>query len=150
MDQRYTRFRNNTILVIIGNIGSKLMSFIMLPFYTRWLPIEGYGTVDIINIYVSFLIGVVTCAIAESVFIFPKGQPVEKQKEYLNSGLLFMIISFVITLCAFMLIKFVCDGENIQNSFVDNIWMIYSILTTSALQQLVQQFTRSIDKIKGL
>lgn len=56
------------------------MSFIMLPFYTRWLPIEGYGTVDIINIYVSFLIGVVTCAIAESVFIFPKGQPVEKQK----------------------------------------------------------------------
>ena len=148
MDQRYTRFRNNTILVIIGNIGSKLMSFIMLPFYTRWLPIEGYGTVDIINIYVSFLIGVVTCAIAESVFIFPKGQPVEKQKEYLNSGLLFMIISFVITLCAFMLIKFVCDGENIQNSFVDNIWMIYSILTTSALQQLVQQFTRSIDKIK--
>lgn len=49
MDQRYTRFRNNTILVIIGNIGSKLMSFIMLPFYTRWLPIEGYGTVDIIN-----------------------------------------------------------------------------------------------------
>ena len=56
MDQRYTRFRNNTILVIIGNIGSKLMSFIMLPFYTRWLPIEGYGTVDIINIYVSFLI----------------------------------------------------------------------------------------------
>lgn len=38
--------------------------------------------------------------------------------------------------------------ENIQNSFVDNIWMIYSILTTSALQQLVQQFTRSIDKIK--
>ena len=48
----------------------------MLPFYTRWLPIEGYGTVDIINIYVSFLIGVVTCAIAESVFIFPKGQPV--------------------------------------------------------------------------
>lgn len=54
MDQRYTRFRNNTILVIIGNIGSKLMSFIMLPFYTRWLPIEGYGTVDIINIYVSF------------------------------------------------------------------------------------------------
>lgn len=148
MDQRYTRFCNNTILVIIGNIGSKLISFIMLPFYTRWLPIEGYGTVDIINIYVSFLIGVVTCAIAESVFIFPKGQPVEKQKEYLNSGLLFMIISFVITLGAFILIKFVCDGENIQNSFVDNIWMIYSILTTSALQQLVQQFTRSIDKIK--
>ena len=148
MDQRYTRFRNNTILVIIGNIGSKLMSFIMLPFYTRWLPIEGYGTVDIINIYVSFLIGVATCAIAESVFIFPKGQRVEKQKEYLNSGLLFMIMSFVVTLCIFMLIKFICDGKNIHNSFLDNIWLIYSILTTSALQQLVQQFTRSIDKIK--
>lgn len=148
MDQRYTRFRNNTILVIIGNIGSKLMSFIMLPFYTRWLPIEGYGTVDIINIYVSFLIGVATCAIAESVFIFPKGQPVEKQKEYLNSGLLFMIMSFAVTLCIFMLIKFICDSKNIHNSFLDNIWLIYSILTTSALQQLVQQFTRSIDKIK--
>ena len=56
MDQRYTRFRNNTILVIIGNIGSKLMSFIMLPFYTIWLPIEGYGTVDIIKSYASLII----------------------------------------------------------------------------------------------
>lgn len=148
MDQRYTRFRNNTLLVIIGNVGSKLMSFIMLPFYTKWLPVEGYGTVDIINIYVSFLIGVVTCAISESIFIFPKGESVDKQKEYFSSGFLFMLISFIVTFLIFLLIKLVCSHTNIQNSFVDNLWLIYGILTTSALQQIVQQFTRSIDRIK--
>lgn len=148
MDQRYARFRNNTILVVVGNVGSRLMFFIMLPFYTRWLPVEKYGNVDIINIYVTFLIGVVTCAIAESVFIFPKGQPVGKQKEYFNSGLLFLISSFVATLFVFMAVRLICGVRDAHNSFIDNIWLIYCILTTSALQQFVQQFTRSIDKIK--
>ena len=35
MDQRYTRFRNNTILVIMVIVSSKLMSFIVLPIFIQ-------------------------------------------------------------------------------------------------------------------
>lgn len=77
---KYKRLGKNTFLVFIGNTGSKLIALVMLPFYTSWLSVEDYGVTDIINVYVSFLVSIVSCCIAESIFIFPKGQKVEKQK----------------------------------------------------------------------
>ena len=71
---KYKRLGKNTLLVFIGNAGSKLIGLVMLPFYTSWLSVEDYGVTDIINVYVSFLVSIVSCCIAESMFIFPKGR----------------------------------------------------------------------------
>ena len=72
---KYKRLGKNTFLVFIGNTGSKLIALVMLPFYTSWLSVEDYGVTDIINVYVSFLVSIVSCCIAESIFIFnPKDQ----------------------------------------------------------------------------
>ena len=51
---KYKRLGKNTLLVFIGNAGSKLIGLVMLPFYTSWLSVEDYGVTDIINVYVSF------------------------------------------------------------------------------------------------
>lgn len=75
---KYSRLGKNTLLVFLGNAGSKLIGLIMLPLYTRWLSVDDYGLTDILNVYVSLLLGVVTCCIAESLFIFPKGVDEEK------------------------------------------------------------------------
>lgn len=56
---RYSRLGKNTVLVFIGNAGSKLVGLLMLPFYTRCLSVEDYGTTDIINVYVTFLLSIV-------------------------------------------------------------------------------------------
>ncbi|MDR0364995.1 MAG: polysaccharide biosynthesis protein, partial [Bacteroidales bacterium] len=82
---KYRRLGKNTLLVFIGNMGAKIIGLLMLPFYTRWLSVEDYGTTDIINVYVSLLLGLATACVAEAVFIFPKGQPVERQKAYFSS-----------------------------------------------------------------
>ena len=147
MDSRYSRFGKNTILVVVGNIGSKFMAFLMLPFYTRWLPVDEYGIVDVIGIYVSFLIGIVTCAIAEAVFVFPKGAKQEKQAEYFSSGINFIILMFLLLTLVFGAIDFICTKFCISNTFTENIWLILGILTTTSVQQYIQQFTRSIDRI---
>lgn len=147
MDSRYSRFGKNTILVIIGNLGSKFMSFLMLPFYTKWLPVEEYGEVDVINIYVSFLIGIVTCAIAEAIFVFPKGIERSKQISYFSSGVNFIILVYLVLAAVFELLDYLFSVHNVFNSFSNNLWSIYGILITSSLQQFFQQFTRSIDKI---
>ena len=64
---KYKRLGKNTFLVFIGNTGSKLIALVMLPFYTSWLSVEDYGVTDIINVYVSFLVSIVSCCIAESI-----------------------------------------------------------------------------------
>ena len=91
---KYSRLGKNTLLVFIGNAGAKLIGLLMLPFYTRWLSVEDYGTTDIITVYVTFLMYIVTCSLAEAIFVFPKGAEREKQKSYFSSGVAFLCFSF--------------------------------------------------------
>jgi O-antigen/teichoic acid export membrane protein len=63
---KYRRLGKNTLLVFVGNMGARVIGLLMLPFYTRWLSVEDYGTTDIINAYVSLLLGLVSACIADS------------------------------------------------------------------------------------
>jgi O-antigen/teichoic acid export membrane protein len=145
---RYSRLGKNTLLVFIGNAGAKLIGLLMLPFYTRWLSVEDYGTTDIISVYVSLLLGLVTACIAESVFIFPKGQSTENQKSYFSSGLVFAFLALLLTAFLFKTTNVIFEYKDISNSFSKHSWLIYGLLVTTFLQQYIQQFTRSIDKMK--
>lgn len=148
MSSRASRLGKNTLLVFLGNMGSKLIGFVMLPFYTHWLSTEGYGLVDVLTVYVSFLIYIVTFSIGDALFIFPKDATKEKKTTYFSTGLSFMLLSFLVTSIIFYVIKLVIAETDFQNSFTDNIWLVYFMLLSQALQQTLQQFTRSIDKMK--
>ena len=87
---RAKQLGKNTLLVFIGSFGAKIISFIMLPFYTRWLSVTDYGVVDMISIYQSLLTDFLTAAISTSIFIFPKGVAFHRQKEYFSSGFYFI------------------------------------------------------------
>lgn len=144
---KYSRLGKNTVLIFVGNIGSKVISLVMLPFYTKWLSVADYGTVDLISIYAGLLLGIVTYSISEAIFIFPKGQKLSKQKEYFSSALFFSIISLSVAAGLFYVINwsfFYCD---ITNIFTQYTWVIYWIIAASFLQSFIQQFSRSIDKV---
>jgi O-antigen/teichoic acid export membrane protein len=145
---KYRRLGKNTLLVFIGNAGAKVIGLLMLPFYTRWLSVEDYGTTDIINVYVSLLLGLVTACIADAVFVFPKDQSVEKQKSYFSSGLCFTFLSLGLTAFLFKIASSIFTYKEISNSFTDNVWFVYGLLVSSFLQQYIQQFVRSINKMK--
>lgn len=147
MSERTKRLKKNTFLVFIGNTGSRLISFIMLPLYTRWLSVEEYGLTDILTVYVTFLFSFITCCISESIFIFPKNQEYEKQKSFYSSAFGFLIVMLSITAILFLAIKTFSAEYDIKNSFIDNIWLIYFMLITEIVMKVSQQFTRSIDKM---
>ena len=142
---KYKRLGKNTLLVFIGNAGSKLIGLVMLPFYTSWLSVEDYGVTDIINVYVSFLVSIVSCCIAESIFIFPKGQKVEKQKQYFSSGIVFVLQAFFVSFLLFGTVDFVSSIYGFSNSFTDYLWLIYGLIfRPSSLAFLIIQFRDSI------
>lgn len=144
---KYSRLGKNTLLVFIGNAGAKLIGLLMLPFYTRWFSVEDYGTTDIITVYVTFLMYIVTCSLAEAIFVFPKGVEREKQKSYFSSGVAFLCFSFCLTALLFALAEWLFAYYGIENSFTKNTWLVYGMLVGMSLQQFAQQFTRSIDKM---
>lgn len=144
---KYKRFGRNTIYVLLGNISAKGIGFVMLPLYTRWLSVEDYGISDIITVYVTLLLGIVSCCIAEAIFIFPKNKSKDVQKRYLSSALAFLSIISLIVLFVFLFIKLCSISWNVESSFTKYIWYIYALLLSQILQSISQQFTRSIDKM---
>jgi O-antigen/teichoic acid export membrane protein len=145
---KYSRLGKNTLLVFIGNTGAKLITFLMLPFYTRWLSVEDYGITDIINVYVSLLLGLSNACLADALYIFVKDKSFDKQKSFFSSGLFFSFLMLLVTAVLFELVNRIFTFNNMSNSFTSNSWYIYIMLVITFLQQYMQQFARGLDKMK--
>jgi O-antigen/teichoic acid export membrane protein len=146
---KYKQLGKNTVLVFVGNIGSKMIAFLMLPFYTKWLTVEEYGASDNALVYVSLLIAIVTLSISESIFIFPKDKDLTSQKQYFSSGLLYSLFLLIVTGFLLFGIKEFLLEVNILKSITNNISYIYLLVVALFLQTFSQQFSRSINNIKA-
>ena len=145
---KYKRLGKNTFFVFLGNAGSKLINFIMLPFYTKWLTVEEYGTSDNVLVYVGLLFAVVTLSISDSIFIFPKDQEFNRQRQYFSSSLTYSVFLLISTGILLFCIKEILINYNILRSIADNIWYVYFLIIVLFLQTFLQQFSQSINKIK--
>lgn len=144
---KYKRLGVNTVLVFLGNAGSKLIGFLMIPFYTKCLSVEEYGTSDNILIYVSLLLTIATLSISDSIFIFPKDQNQEKQKEYFSSGFLYSVLLLLIAGGILYGIKEILIACNALYSITSNMGYIYLLMIAFFFQTFFQQFSQSINKI---
>lgn len=145
---KFKTLGKNTIYIFIGYSGSKLISFIMLPFYTHYLSTEDYGSADIISMYAMLLVNLITFSIANAIFVFPTNQSFEKQKGYFSSATIFSLINFIIYGIISIIILFLSQVYAIHNSFTDNIGLIYLLFVSNFIQQFIQQFTKGLNKIK--
>lgn len=70
----------NTIVFALGNIGSKMISFFLIPLYTNALSTKEYGAADLIST-ISMVTGpIITLNIAEAVMRFGLDKNAEKDK----------------------------------------------------------------------
>jgi len=101
----YRSLGKNTSIFAIGTFGSKVISFFMLPIFTRVLTQADYGKIDIITTSISLLLPLLILNIVEAVFRFTldKGSLEEKQAIFTSAltvgtvGFLFLL--FFIPIC---------------------------------------------------
>lgn len=100
----------NTAILLLGKFCTQFMSFLLLPLYTKRLATGDYGTVDLIQTYISLLVPVLTLRMDSATFRFliDARKSKEKAKEIISnilvvvfaslffSSLLAGILSFVI------------------------------------------------------
>lgn len=122
----------NISFVLIGNVGSKLMGFIMLPLYTNWLSPADYGVTDIMGVYAGLLLNVVACDVSDAIFVFPSGATDVEIKKYYSSGFFFQVFCSLLCALAFFLLTF----TGAKNIFFEYIWYVYGILISNLFQKL--------------
>lgn len=110
---KYKKLIDNSIIFTIGNFGSRVISFVMVPLYTSILSTEEYGTIDLAITTLSLLLPLVSLEIGQAVLRFAIDfKSMDKRKELYNNSFLYVtLISIILILLTFLLINInVLDG----------------------------------------
>ncbi|BCK00816.1 lipopolysaccharide biosynthesis protein [Anaerocolumna chitinilytica] len=136
---KLTRFIKTSGVYFIGNVLSKLISFILLPLYTYKISPEQYGEFDVIITIMNFLIPILFFQIWDGMFRFTFDKKKEKDKYVIVSNSLF--ISFIgILLCSVSIVIF-------YHVFpFKNVWLVFFYGISFALQYHYSYIARAFLK----
>ena len=70
MGNKYKNLVKDTIIFAIGNIGSKLILFFLVPLYTAYMTQEQYGTSDLIFTIAQLILPFVSIVIYDALIRF--------------------------------------------------------------------------------
>lgn len=95
MNSKYNRLAKNTIIYAIGNFGSKILSFLIVPLYTYVLTTEEYGTIDLVSTTLSLILPFSTMLINEALLRFVVSKEMNEEIAINNCLFIFLIGSFL-------------------------------------------------------
>lgn len=145
---KYKRLGKNTFFIFLGNIGPRLISFVLMPFYTFWLSELDFGIQDILLVYSVLLIPYVTLGMHEAVFVFPKGKDRSEQNSYFTTSIIVVLIMQLFWGLLFLLTPQSIMKILLPDKLIDYEWLLFLIIVIESYQRLFQSFTRGIDKMK--
>lgn len=136
---KYSKLLKEIVVYGIGNLGSKVLSFILVPIYTAYLSSAEYGTVDLAMATVSMLMPVVSACIAEAVLRFTMDKSYNKStvlsNAFFDSGKIYLIFSIIIF--AF-------------NYFfkINNVVFVVLLIGIQIIESIFSQYVRAIGQTK--
>ena len=105
---KYKRLFRNTALYFVGNLGCKILSFLMVRFYTEIFTKSEYGIVDLIVTTAGFVVPVMTLGINEAVFRFAMDDD-KNRRNVLNQGIIMALLGNFLLAGALLLFDFGTD-----------------------------------------
>ena len=97
----------NTVIIFIGTVCTKLITFFLLPLYTAMLTTAEYGTVDLLNTIISLLSPIISLQISQGLFryLIDSRDNEKEKKDLISSSIFLIIINCFIYLLLFLLIS---------------------------------------------
>ncbi|MBS0978327.1 oligosaccharide flippase family protein [Levilactobacillus brevis] len=138
MSKKTKKLISNLATFALGNLGSKLISFILIPIFTRYMSTSEFGHVDIITTTVNMLLPMVALSVSEAVFRFVMDKRF-KSNEVLSTGLLFTLVMIVVTLVLYPLLYWLG---------VKYVGYLLIYLSLALIQSLFQNFIRGVGYVK--
>ncbi|MBM7617967.1 O-antigen/teichoic acid export membrane protein [Weissella uvarum] len=135
---RYKKLLGNSAIFAIGSLGSKLISFLLVPFYTYVLSRTQFGTVDLITTTVSLLLPIVSLSIFDAVFRFVMDRD-ENPNQIFTNGVLVTCLGSLIGLLIIPLLSYF---------HIEYSGYIYALMVSGAFLSLLSNFSRAIGKVK--
>lgn len=145
MKEKYKSLTKNTILFAISSFGTKLLSFLLVPFYTNILSTSEYGTADILITTTALLVIVLTVNISEGVLIYAMDKK-NNPADILSLG--FRIIGYGTGLLALILALVYLTGQ--LNWKIEYYIFIFIYFKASVIYQTLAGYMRATDRVRNL
>ncbi|MGF3141078.1 lipopolysaccharide biosynthesis protein [Facklamia sp. P13064] len=136
----YKKLINNFFIFSLGNLGSKLISFLLVPLFTYYLSQQQYGMIDIVVTSSSLLIPIVSGCTHEAIVRFVINNKSNNQKILFNS----IFISFI----GYMILVFFYPIFSRYNFLDSSLKYMYLLIFVQILNQIFSQYIRAIGKVK--
>ncbi|AET70573.1 membrane protein involved in the export of O-antigen and teichoic acid [Desulfosporosinus orientis DSM 765] len=137
---RRTSLSDNTILLMIGTILSKGLMFIMVPFFSRWLTTEDYGTFDLYISYASLLVPIISLSSGEGLFRYMvEDNGNGKMQQCVSDGLIITVVGFAL-LTIVTSILYLSLGWQMA-------WPFWLLLSSELWNKYLQSFLRGIKRL---
>ena len=137
---KYKSLAKNTAIFAIGTFGSKILSFIMVFFYSRAMQTAEFGLLDIIINSASLLLPIAMLGITNAVIRFGLDDDY-RQNDVFTTALVSVGIGFGVLLLCAPLIMLVKDLRAY-------IVLFYAHILTSSLRHVCSFYVRSDNKTK--
>lgn len=137
----------NTLLFAIGNLGTKLINFLMVPLYSYVLTTEEYGIIDFVFTFITVLIPIISLNICEAIQRFSLDSQADHGKIYTNS-IMINLIGFVVVVLSYPLIVKIFN--NLNTAFIITSYICFYALymsTTCMLRGKEELFEYTICNI---
>ncbi len=136
----YKKLIKNSAIFGIANMGSKLISILLVPFYTYVLTTNEYGTIDMITTTISLLLPLITLSIFDATLRFSIKSNLSRES-IITSSIIIILIGNILFLASYPLIIKIKLFDGVEHLF-------YLIVALQSINILLAQFSRGIGKVK--
>lgn len=140
MENKYKTLTKNTFIIGIGNIGSSMISFFLIPVFTNFLTASEYGKVDFIIVLITLLVPIFTLNFTEVIIRFGL------DKKYNNNEVFSTVIYSVFGI--FILNFLIIIILSLLNIDIRNYWWFSILLFVNSIYELLKHYVRAIEKVK--
>ncbi len=139
-DSRSKYLFNNTVIFALGNFGTKLISFFLVPIYTYTLSVADYGTADLVTTISFVLAPMLTLNLSDAVMRFPLDKK-GNDNQILTVGIAALVFAYVVGL---LMIPMAQLSPDVSDFAV----LMYLYCITSASSSMLQAFLRGLEKLR--
>lgn len=140
MSEKHKKLVSNSLLFTLGSLGSKLISFVLVPIYTFHISKSDYGKIDLLITIASLLLPIVSLSLYDGILRFAVDQK-EDSLPLLKSTLKINIIGIIILFALYFMIEFIIDLDSYY------IYMV-ALVSIQTIYTTLAQYSKAIGQVK--
>ena len=139
---RVGKLLSNTAIFGAGTFISKVLVFLLMPFYTAYLSSAEFGVADVLVQTSNLIIPLAVLGISDGLFRFTLDADQARRKQIFTSAILMLVIGML----PLALIVQALRGFDVYDGYV---WLIFAYVCSANLHMIVANYIRGCDKAKA-